>query len=76
MSDLRKILHTQYIQDTNPRYPSGSKGWETFLIDRIALLEAVAKEVILEYKEERRSGNCGWAGEEVAALAALLQDKP
>ena len=45
--------------------------------DRIKKLEASAKEVILEYKEERRSGNCGWAGEEVAALAALLQeDKP
>ncbi len=43
MSEQRDTLYKRFIQDTNPRYPSGREGWETYLIDRIAELEAVAE---------------------------------
>jgi hypothetical protein len=72
MSDLHKILHTQYIQDTNPRYPSGSKGWETFLIDRIALLEAVAEAALCVYDAGYASG----ALEGPLIAAGYLKEQP
>lgn len=43
MLELREALLKQFFYDANPRYPSGSLGWERFLIDQIAELRKVAQ---------------------------------